>query len=386
MGLLRETGSWWETNELSKAAYSNLRCEVKVGEQCSDALSVTNGLGQGCTLSPLLFSIYVNSLVGELKERGVGVMCGEQRIPTLLYADDTVILAESEEILRTGLRILKEWCNKWSVKINAEKCGILHTRKKGMKKSDDKFSIDEGAIEVMDHYKYLGCSLTEHLEYKLMLEERAKAGSRALAAWLSRCRMSVWEVKGETFIRLMEALVQSVLLYGPEVWSCGRKLGAVEQVQLRAARMFLGVSKLHSKVSLQFEMGMLPLEWEAKKRCIEFWWRILRFDDDRLVRQVALEVQRMSGKVRWLKELEQSLEKFEWQNVRMEDLERMPLGEVKCMLTDSAVWVVKQEWEEEAKIGSKLQMMGKLMEYDCKVRCVETGRKNLRQVLVTLGG
>ena len=69
-----------------------------------------------------------------------------------------------------------------------------------------------------------------------------------------------------------------------------------------------------------------------------------------------------------LKELEQSLEKFEWQNVRMEDLERMSLGEVKCMLTDSAVWVVKQEWEEEAKIGSKLQMMGKLMEYDIKVR------------------
>ena len=42
-------------------------------------------------ISPLLFSIYVNSLVGELKERGVGVMCGKQRIPALLYADDTVI-------------------------------------------------------------------------------------------------------------------------------------------------------------------------------------------------------------------------------------------------------------------------------------------------------
>ena len=43
----------------------------------------------------------MNSLVGELKERGVGVMCGKQRIPALLYADNTVILAESEEMLRT---------------------------------------------------------------------------------------------------------------------------------------------------------------------------------------------------------------------------------------------------------------------------------------------
>ena len=98
-------------------------------------------------------------------------------------------------------------------------------------------------------------------------------------------------------------------------------------------------------------------------------------DEDRLVRQVALEVLRTRGKVRWLKELEQSLEKFEWQNVRMEDLERMSLGEVKCMLTDSAVRVVKLEWEEEAKIRSKLQMMGRLMEYDCKARCMCGNRK-----------
>ena len=70
----------------------------------------------------------------------------------------------------------------------------------------------------------------------------------------------------------------------------------------------------------------------------------------------------------------------------MEDLERMSLGEVKCMLTDSAVRVVKQEWEEETKIRSKLQIMGRLMEYDCRARCVETGRKNLRRVLVKLRG
>ena len=104
------------------------------------------------------------------------------------------------------------------------------------------------------------------------------------------------------------------------------------------------------------------------------------------MRQVALEVLRMRGKVQWLKELEQSLEKIEWQNVRMVDLEGMSLGEVKCMLTDSAVRVVKQEWKEETKIHSKLQMMGRLMEYDCKARCVVTGRKNLRWVLVKLRG
>ena len=54
-------------------------------------------------------------------------------------------------------------------------------------------------------------------------------------------------VKGETFVKLLKALVQSVLLYkwSQSIWGCGRKLGVVEEVQLRVARMFPGASRQH---------------------------------------------------------------------------------------------------------------------------------------------
>jgi len=45
----------------------------------------------------------------------------------------------------------------------------------------------------------------------------------------------------------------------------------VEQVQLRAIRIFLGVGRLHPKVSLLVEMEVLPLEWVAKLKFVEFW-------------------------------------------------------------------------------------------------------------------
>ena len=51
---------------------------------------------------------------------------GSREYPLCCMLTIRSFLAESEEMLRTGLRILKEWCNKWSVKINAEKWGILH--------------------------------------------------------------------------------------------------------------------------------------------------------------------------------------------------------------------------------------------------------------------
>ena len=50
--------------------------------------------------------------------------------------DDAVIFAEDEELMRRGLDILAEWCEEWLVKVNVEKCGVMHMRRKGVKRTD----------------------------------------------------------------------------------------------------------------------------------------------------------------------------------------------------------------------------------------------------------
>ena len=133
----------------------------------------------------------------------------------------------------------------------------MHFRKRRVKRSEEEFRVNGERIDILTGYKYLGCVIGEYLDGKRMLEKRAKAGARALSAWLKRCRTTVGEVKGESFTKLWGALVESVLLYGAEVWGCGRHATLVEQIQLRAARIFLGVGRLHPKVALQFEMKMM---------------------------------------------------------------------------------------------------------------------------------
>ena len=76
-----------------------------------------------------------------------------------------------------------------------------------------------------------------------MIEERAMAGARALSGWLRSCKAMVREVRGTRFRKLMEALVETVLLYEAEVWGGSRILKPVEQVQMQAARIFLGGGK-----------------------------------------------------------------------------------------------------------------------------------------------
>ena len=89
---------------------------------------------------------------------------------------------------------------------------------------------------------------------------------------------------------------------------CGEQLCTVENVQMRVARIFLDVGKLHSLVSLQFEVDMLTLKWEAIRRVI-FWVQVMRMDDDRLVKKVILEALELESKVRWVNNLHQSLER-----------------------------------------------------------------------------
>ena len=187
-------------------------------------------------------------------------------------------------------------------------------------------------------------------------------------------------------MKLMEMLVESVLLYGPEVWGCGRQLEQVEQVQLRAARIFLGVGRLHPKVALLFEMKMLPLKWEARSRCIDFWLKVLRMGDNRLIRSVMLEAMEMRDKVKWLRDLEQSLGELGWKGVSVVDMRRLSSGVIRQMLRVSAWRMVREAWDAEIQELSKLGVVKGLLECGCQSRCVDVGSKRIRRMLAKLRG
>ena len=106
--------------------YRGVECKVRFEEYLSEAFEVTTGLRQGCVLSPLLFSLYINGAVEKLRAAKVGIMCREELVPALLFADDMVIFAEGEDELRGSLGVLGEWCREWGMKVNADKCGHHH--------------------------------------------------------------------------------------------------------------------------------------------------------------------------------------------------------------------------------------------------------------------
>ena len=152
--------------------------------------------------------------------------------------------------------------------MNAEKSAIIHFRRKSCLQTGHEFSIEGEVIPVVAKYKYLGCVIDEFLDLNAMMDDRVEAGRRALGSLLRGAQSTVGVLFGRTFKKLLDAMVRSVLLYGAEAWGC---LESLEQVQLRAFRLYFGVPRSHPRTSLLVEMEVLSVGWEARMRCILFW-------------------------------------------------------------------------------------------------------------------
>ena len=96
------------------------------------------------------------------------------------------MVAQDKDDLKKSLDISVNWCKEWGVMINVGKSGIMHTKKKMVERCEVEYKVDGEVILMVSGYKYLGCVVHEHLEFKEMVEEKVVVGRRVLGAWLSR--------------------------------------------------------------------------------------------------------------------------------------------------------------------------------------------------------
>ena len=81
---------------------------VKLNESVTDWFEMKAGVRQGQNESPTLFALFINSLAQLIKDLNFGVRYENLNVSILLYADDIVLLAETEEDLQRMLNVLAE--------------------------------------------------------------------------------------------------------------------------------------------------------------------------------------------------------------------------------------------------------------------------------------
>ena len=112
---------------LLRNLYAGQEATVRTGHGTTDWFQMGKGVCQGCVLSPWLFNLYAEYIMRNagLDEAQAGIKMAGRNINNLRYADDTTLMAESEEELKSLLMKVKEESEKVGLKLNIQKTKIM---------------------------------------------------------------------------------------------------------------------------------------------------------------------------------------------------------------------------------------------------------------------
>ena len=112
---------------LLRNLYAGHEAEVGTGHGTTDWFQIGKGVRQGCILSPCLFNLSAEYIMGNagLEETQAGIKIAGRNINNLRYAGDTALMAESEEELKIFLMKVKEESEKIGLKLNIQKTKIM---------------------------------------------------------------------------------------------------------------------------------------------------------------------------------------------------------------------------------------------------------------------
>ena len=112
---------------LLRNLYAGQEATIRTGHRTTDWFQTRKGIRQGCMLSPCLFNLYAEYIMqnARLDEAQAGIKIAGRNINNLRYADDTTLMAESKEELKSLLMKVKEESEKVGLKLNIQKTKIM---------------------------------------------------------------------------------------------------------------------------------------------------------------------------------------------------------------------------------------------------------------------
>ena len=124
--ILKEMGIPDHLTCLLRNLYAGQEATVRIGHGTIDWFQIGKGVCQGCILSPCLFNLYAEYIIrnARLNKAQAGVKIAGRNINNLRYADDTTLMAESEE-LKSRLMNVKEESERAGLQLNIKKTKIM---------------------------------------------------------------------------------------------------------------------------------------------------------------------------------------------------------------------------------------------------------------------
>ena len=206
---------------------------IRIEGETSQYTDIKRGVRQGCVFSPDLFNLYSEVILRELG-RQEGVIVGGQCINNIRYADDTTLIAKSQEELQALLNKVVTASNLKGLTLNHKKTKCMVISKEQIGKVCS-INIDNNQIEQVDKFNYLGSILTSDGRCDEDIKRRISLAKDAFGK-LS-CIITNRSLTIDLRKRVINSYVIPILTYGSECWviseAMKKKIDAVEMWFIR---------------------------------------------------------------------------------------------------------------------------------------------------------
>ena len=164
-------------------------------------------------MSPCLFNLYAEYIMknAELEEAQAGIKIAERKINNLRYADDTTLMAESEEELKSLLMKVKEESEKVGFKLNIQKMKIMASG------PITSWEIDGETVETVSDFIFLGSKISADGDCSHEIKRCLLLGRKVMTNLDSIFKSR--DITMQTKVRLAKAMVFPVVMYGCESWT-----------------------------------------------------------------------------------------------------------------------------------------------------------------------
>ena len=271
-----------------KAYYDDVRECVKSGDGLTDYFKSSMGVKQGCPLSPTLFGLYIDAaedFICSNLDGGGSVQIFSNKVPLLLYADDIVFLASSEQELQKIMDIFSDFCYKYYLTVNLKKTQVV-IFSKARKAQTVNITYRGIPVPRIDKYTYLGIVFQEKFGAKFGGLQMLAVAKRALFS-LERKLRSENITAPSMIIQMFDSLIAPILLYGSEVWGCYTNNAEADVFYLGFLKNLFRVPKGTNSDIILAEAGRLSFHvkiWESQAR---YWERLTNINDNTRIIDMA---------------------------------------------------------------------------------------------------
>ena len=289
--VLRKCGMSDKIVKIIESMYENTKAKYSLGDIETDWVSSNRGVRQGCILSPVLFALYTEELAVRMKEKGLGMKVGNEKLSLLMYADDIIIMSEKRDELQSMLDVVNEYSVDFRVKFGMDKSQIMIVNSDYVDENST-WRIGENDVKRTEEYKYLGVTLNVRGCEKAKGEKIFKANQwYGRLASVARYRANKYLVVRE----LWKGMAVPSIMYGMNVMNWTEcELQKLEMIQNKVGRVALGANRYVGVEAVRGDMGWSTFSERSMKGNIMYKLRVERMPDERWVRKVYNDVGRES--------------------------------------------------------------------------------------------